>query len=175
MRTLMTALTLFMGLSFTALAASDADQMSWDEIFSNEELEIDMPTVRMTHGPVTTIDQLCLEGDRLRTKKQFTRYIPTRPDFPRSNDERSPRYRTEKFWGYASLTQTYTVCVPRDRERIGSDQQMRCAYEYEESYQVPLEYTGSEAIPVYKIRNYDRDNERRGRKLFSKDYYVPNC
>lgn len=175
----MKALLITASLTLSVLAAGNgelSEQSSWETILSSDRVEVDMPTVRMTHGPVTTIDQLCIEGDMLRTKEMFTKLIPVDRFWGPSNDDRNPiSYRKEKFYGYANFVQTYTVCQSERRERIGSDWNPRCDYEYEESYTVPTVYAGEESIPVYKIRNLDRDNERRGRMLFAKEYTIPVC
>lgn len=173
MKTLLVT-TLLLGAA-TAGADTVTIDSSWESILNTRSVEVDMPIVRMTHGPVTTIDQLCIEGDILRTKNMFTRHIAVDRSFGGPDDDRRVRYRYEKFFGYAEFVQTYTVCHRERRDRIGSDFDPRCDFETQESYTVPTHYTGEEAIPVYKIRNLDRDNERRSVKLFTKEYTIPVC
>ena len=173
---LILASTLLTITAFAAQAnANVTANSSWSDILSSEQVQVEMPTIRLTHGSITTIDQLCIDKNSFRTKTKFTKYINTRKSSPR-NDDRRPRYKAVKYWGLANFIQTYTVCENDYTDRIGQDRhQIGCDREYVKSYRVPFEYTGDNAISVYNVRNLDRDNERVGRLLFKKPYSIPQC
>jgi hypothetical protein len=169
---LLTSLTLLVA-PFARGKGLPTENSSWDVILDSDRVEVDMPVLEMSDGPVTTVDQLCSLGHILRTKKKFTKYLPIEKkpwDREDPNDGHPVGRKKVKDYGYVNLIQKYEVC--REWEDRGDEGHYRCADPVEIEYKVPSIFKD---IPVYKIRNLGRDNERRGYKLFEKDLIIPDC
>lgn len=167
MKTLLILAATFL-VTVTASAHTPSASDSWDTIRTHyNSVEVDEPSLRLDVGAMTTSAFfVCIDGNQLRTLKKFTRCLEWSSD---DNDD-SGRYceREQKYYGTAAIETTRERCVSWEEVNSGDSTESICTGYQDYTYTHPLSYK----VNVYRDSN---DDERRGRKLFTKILTIKDC
>ena len=155
----------------SAMAHMPTKSDSWSTIKKHfAKVKIVEPSVKLDNGPMTPAFFICKVGDQLKTLKKLTKCVSWRNVGNRDRDRRVCTEEVEYF-GYAAIEGTRERCVKY--RRIGNrDRDRRVCVQYETyDYTLPL----SHEVAVHKQSNRNRDNNRLGRKLFTKTLSIEDC
>lgn len=170
MKTLLIAVASLL-MASTAMAHMPTESDSWSTIRKHfSRVVVKEPSVKLDNGPMTSAFFVCKEGNQLRTLKKLTKCVNWRRVGGGDNDR---RVCTEEvsYFGYAAIEGTRERCVKY--RRIGNrDNDHRVCTQYETyNYTLPL----SHEVAVHKAPMGNRDNNREGRKLFTKTLSIQDC
>lgn len=167
--------TLAMVFALTALQAFGATaptsglpdaSSSWGEIEGDygHRVKIDYAMVSLDNAGVTSVRNLCFNGESLETIGYLKKCAD---EFPRARRGQRLCSSYEYFKGVANITGVRTVCG--NWINLGRGER-ECGHYEDERYQLPLSYK----IPVYNKRHLG-NAEYEYEFMFEKTYAVPNC
>ena len=165
------AATLLMSVSTLAHMPTEND--SWQTIKKHfSRVIVAEPSVKLDNGPMTSAFFVCKEGESLKTLKPLTKCVQwSRNTGNRDRDNRRCLQEV-KYFGYAAIEGTRERCTKWKTVRRGDDNERVCVAYEDYNYSLPL----SHEVNVYAIERGGRDNDdRRGRKLFTKTLSIEDC
>lgn len=167
---LILAATLLVTASASAHMPTASD--SWDTIRGHfAKVIVDEPSVKLDGGPMTSAFFVCKDGDQLRTLKKISKCVKWETRGNRDNDRRVC-VQEVKYFGTAAIEGQRERCVSWRTVRRGDDRERICTAYESYDYTLPL----SHDVDVFKLVRGGRDNDdRRGRKLFTKTLSIEDC
>lgn len=158
-------------MATSALAHTPSKSDSWSTIKKHfSKVVVQEPSVKLDNGPMTSAFFVCKEGSQLKTLKKITKCVAYSRVGGGDNDRRVCTEEV-KYFGYAAIDGTRERCT--NYRRVGNrDNNRRVCTDYETySYTLPL----SHEVSVFKAPRNNRDNNRLGRKLFTKTLSIQDC
>lgn len=156
----------------SAFAHMPTESDSWSTIKKHfAKVTVKEPSVKLDNGPMTSAFFVCKEGSQLKTLKKLTKCVSWERRGGSDNDRRVCTEEV-KYFGYAAIDGTRERCT--NYRRVGGrDNDRRVCTNYETySYTLPL----SHEVSVYRKARGNRDNNNRlGRKLFTKTLSIQDC
>ncbi|OUR98463.1 hypothetical protein A9Q84_03370 [Halobacteriovorax marinus] len=161
-------------VSATASAHMPTESDSWKTIRKHySKVIVDEPSVKLDGGPMTSAFFVCKSGDVLRTLKKLTKCVKwdNRRGGNRDNDRRVC-VEEVKYFGTAVIEGQRERCVSWRTIRRGDDRERICTGYESYDYTLALSHN----VDVFRMERGGRDNDnRRGRKLFTKTLSIEDC
>lgn len=158
-------LTLALLASTVAFGGTPDASTPWSELSRMHRVIYEMPQFAMSYGWFMRAPSVCIDGEKLRSKKPKQKCV----SWSGGDNDRCDEYIT--VYPSTAIEGTKERCV----RWVGRDQD-RCVEWETYEYKLPLSYD----IPVYRRVNGGRDGDdmdrsRMRRPLFVKNYTITAC